>query len=160
VIQQVEACSPHGTAESPKPAESRCLKGICPSPLQVSKANDASGLPDAYPCALKAQHTTNQYDFFYAAPTGRMGNTSGNPMRRSLRSLATGWDKCLSGIGFQPAWGFQPDYGQLSTLLTFRIFSFQTPFLPLTPSTTPFRRHRGTPQKTPWCFLKTVWYFG
>jgi hypothetical protein len=30
-------------------------------------------------------------------------------MRRSLRSLATGWDKCLSGIGLQPAWGFQPD---------------------------------------------------
>jgi transglutaminase-like putative cysteine protease len=31
-----------------------------------------------------------------------------DPMRRSLRSLATGWDKCLSGIGLQPDCGFQP----------------------------------------------------
>jgi hypothetical protein len=31
-----------------------------------------------------------------------------NPTRRSLRSLALGWVRSLSGIGFQPVWGFQP----------------------------------------------------
>jgi hypothetical protein len=79
-----------------------------PQPVASERSERRIGLTGRNTCALKGQYTTNQYITSYAAPTGRMENTSGNPMRRSLRSLATGWVKCPTGIGFQPVWGFQP----------------------------------------------------
>jgi hypothetical protein len=52
VIYQVGGGSPHCTAESRNMPVRQWLKAIYPSPLQVSEANDASGLPGAYPGAL------------------------------------------------------------------------------------------------------------
>jgi hypothetical protein len=54
---------------------------------------------------LQGQH--KELDYAVLAGRGEMENNHEYPMRRSLRSLATGWVRWLSAIAFQAYYAFQ-----------------------------------------------------
>jgi hypothetical protein len=72
-------------------------------PVASERSERRIGFPEVFPLRPERATYYKLLLYSYAAPVGRMVYNHVNPMRRSLRSLATGWDKCLSGIGFQPA---------------------------------------------------------